>query len=180
MQRQSDKSFPRTKFSNGVMKGKLMGHEYTGLILNCAAAFRCKKGRKILLEDAKHLKKQAFFPNKKWVDDWLMNCETQLQWEQWLKKDSFLVEEVKRSGTKFREIMMSMNKVIGKREKEMGNETSNFHGAIHCHLDVLHFGPPSAASTAGDERRHKKDKGGAKRTQKRPKTFEKQSLESQD
>ena len=176
LQRQSDKSFPRTKFSNGVMKGKLMGHEYTGLVLNCAAAFRCKKGRKILLEDVKHLKKQTFFPNKKWVDDWLMLCETQLQMEAWLKKDSFSVEEVKRSGVKFREIM-SMNKVIGKREKGMGNKTFNFHGSIHCYLDILHFGPPKVVNTHGDERRHKKDKGDAKRTQKRPKTFEKQSLE---
>ena len=118
-----------------------------------------QEGKEILLEDAKHLKKQAFFPNKKWVDDWLMNCETQLQWEQWLKKDSFSVEEVKRSGTKFREIM-SMNKIIGKREKGMDNKTFNFHGAIHCYLDILHFGPPSVASTSGDERRHKKGKQG--------------------
>ena len=70
-----------------------------------------------------------------------------------------------------------MSKVIGKREKGMGNKMFNFHGAIHCYLDILHFGPPSVASTSGDERRHKKDKGDAKRTQKRPKTFEKQSLE---
>ena len=107
----------------------------------------------------------------------MMNCETQLQWEQWLKKDSFLVEEVKRSGTKFREIMSMNKKVVGKREKGMGNKTFNFHGAIHCYLDILHFGPPIVASTSGDERRHKKDKGDAKRTQKRPKSFEKQSLE---
>ena len=175
LQRQSDKSLPRTKFSNGVMKGKLMGHEHSGLILNCAAAFRSRRGRKVLLEPKHNRKKDEFFPDKKWVDDWLMLCETLLQMEAWLKKDVLLVDEVIRSKKTFREIM-SMNKVIGKRVKKMGNKTFNFHGTMHVPQDMLNFGPAKVAMTDGDEMRHKKDKGDAKRTQKRPKTFEIQAL----
>ena len=175
LQRQSDKEYPRTKFTNGVMKGKLMGHEHTGLILDLAAACRCTGGRKVLLEDSKHMKVQEFFPNKKWVDDWLMMLETQLETEQWLKKDAVSVEEVKRSGPKFREIM-SMNKVIGKREEGMGNKTFNFHGTQHMHEEILNFGTAEGLNTVSDEEHHKKDKKSAGKTQKRPKTFEIQSM----
>ena len=174
-QRQSDREYPRTKFTNGVMKGKLMGHEHTGLVLCLAGACRCTGGRKVLLEDAKHMKAQEFFPNKKWVDDWLMLLETQLETEQWLKRDAVSVDEVKRSGPKFREIM-SMTKVIGKRVEKMGNKTFNFHGTMHMPDEILNFGTAQVTNTDGDEMRHKKDKKSAGKTQKRPKTFEFQSL----
>ena len=176
MQRQSDKDYPRTKFTNGVMKGKLTGHEKTGMMLVLAAAFRCTKGRKLLLEDSKNMKKQEFFPNQRWLDDWLMLLETQLELEQWLKKDVLPVEQVKRMKTKMREIM-SMNKVIGKRDKGMGNKTFTFHGAVHYWEEILNFGVPDCYNTMGDEMRHKEDKKDAGRTQKRPKSFELQAMQ---
>ena len=175
LQRQSDKNYPRTKFTNGVMKGKLMGHEHTGLILVLAAACRSTKGRKCLLEDSKHMKVQEFFPNKKWLDDWLMLLETQLETEQWLKKEALPIEEAKRSGPKFQEIM-SMNKVIGKREEGMGNKTFNFHGTSHMWEELVNFGTADLFDTVSDEMHHKKDKISAGKTQKRPKTFELQSM----
>ena len=69
-----------------------------------------------------------------------------------------------------------MTKVVGKREKGMGNKTVNFHGWLHVPDDILNFGVPSNVDTQSDEMRHKRDKKSAKRTQKRPKTFEKQAL----
>ena len=104
-----------------------------------------------------------------------MMLETQLETEQWLKKDAVSVEEVKRSGPKFREIM-SMNKVIGKREEGMGNKTFNFHGTQHMHEEILNFGTAEGLNTVSDEEHHKKDKKSAGKTQKRPKTFEIQSM----
>ena len=175
MQRQSDKGYPRTKFTNGVMKGKLTGHEKSGMMLVLAAALRSTKGRKLLLEDSKNIKKQEFFPDEEFVDDWLMLVETQLEWEQWLKKDRLYVDEVKRSNNKVREIL-AMNKVVGKRTEGMGNKTFVFHGSTHYWQDILNFGVPESFNTMGDEMRHKTDKKDAQRTQKRPKTFELQAM----
>ena len=104
LQRQSNKEFPRTKFTNGVMKGKLMGHEHTGLMLILAATVRSTAGRNLLIGGAKGTTTQAaFFPHPTWVSDWLLLLETQLQLEQWLKKDTVSVEEVKRMRKKAKE-----------------------------------------------------------------------------
>jgi hypothetical protein len=43
-QRQSDRGLPRTMFSKGVNKGKLMGHEMTGLLLVLVCMLRSTSG----------------------------------------------------------------------------------------------------------------------------------------
>ena len=53
----------------------------------------------------------------------------------------------------------------------------NFHAILHAPDDILNFGVPTNVNTRSDEMHHKKDKKSAKRTQKRPKTFDIQSLQ---
>ena len=174
-QRQSDKALPRTKFTNGVMKGKLMAHEHTGLMLNLAATIRSAQGRKILTTGCNTTKQGDFFPDAKWVNDWLLLLETQLQLEQWLRQDCLKVDEVERLKVKAREYM-DLSKTVGKREQGMGCKTMNFHGILHVHDDILNFGVPKNVDTASNEMHHKRDKKSASRTQKRPKSFELQAL----
>ena len=175
-QRQSDKQFPRTKFSKGVMKGKSMAHKMTGVILVLVAAMRSTKGCAPLLNPANTKKQIDFFPNKKWVYDWILLLETQLQFEAWLNSPSLTVEEVKRAKVKVREVM-NLTKQVGKQTKGMGFSTMNFHAILHAPDDILNFGVPTNVNARSDEMHHKKDKKSAKRTQKRPKTFDIQSLQ---
>ena len=176
-QRQSNKNeFPRTKFTRGVMKGKLMAHEFSGIMLVLAASLRSSKGRKAILEpDSKTKAQMEFFPNAGWVYDWIMLLETQLQFLSWLQLPSMLVTDVKRMDKKVRELM-EMTKQVGKRKKGMAFKTMNFHGIKHVPDDILNFGVPSNVDTKSDEMHHKDDKKSAKRTQKRPKTFDIQAL----
>jgi hypothetical protein len=59
-QRQSDCEFPRTRFSKGIKKGELMGHEMTGLMLVLLATLRSTKGKEMLLHVSKGKQKEVF------------------------------------------------------------------------------------------------------------------------
>ena len=61
-QRQSQKGYPRTKFSKGVQKGVLMAHEMSGAMLVLAATLRSKQGRDAILSD-----NNPNFPNEQCV-----------------------------------------------------------------------------------------------------------------
>jgi hypothetical protein len=170
-QRQSDKDYPRTKFSRGVQKGIMMGHEYTGVQLVMVAMLRSAKGRNVLMDPRIKSRKEGFFPDLKWVSDWILLLETQLMFEQWLKKPTMSVTVVKRLRTKVRELM-ELTKTVGKRTKGMGFNIMNFHSIKHACYDILVNGVPSNVNTMSNEMHHKADKKSAKRTQKRPKTYD--------
>ena len=168
-QRQSDKRYPRTKFKSGIRSSYLQGHHFTGVILILATAVRTTKGRNILQNLARG-EQLTFFPKKTWVQDWLLLLETQLEFEQWLKLPSMSVQTVDHLRTKVREFM-ALTKRVGKREKGMGFNTMNFHGILHVPDDIMYYGVPSNVNTMSNERQHKPDKKSARRTQRRPKSF---------
>ena len=168
-QRQSDKRYPRTKFREGIRSGYLQGHHFSGVILLLATAIRTTRGQNAL----KNLARGAqlnFFPDEQWIQDWLLLLETQLEFEQWLKKPTMSVNTVIRLRTKVREFM-ELTKTVGKRSKGMGFNTMNFHGILHVPNDILCFGPPHTVNTMSNESHHKPDKKSARRTQRRPKNF---------
>ncbi len=173
-QRQSDRAYPRTKFTKGVQKGTLMAHEMTGLMLVLVATLRSFTGRSAIL-DANN----DNFSNQDAISAWIMLLEVQLQFEAWLKKPEMEVDIVFRLKTKVRELML-MIKLIGKRTKGMGYKTNNFHSTKHVPDDILMFGPPHCVNTKSNEMHHKPDKKSAKSTQKRPKTFDLQCAERVD
>ena len=174
-QRQSDRAYPRTKFTKGIQKGTLMAHEMTGLILVLVAAIRSYEGRKVLMNEGRGENALNFADNDR-ITSWIMLLETQLQFESWLKKESMSVSVVIRLRTKVRELMQ-LTKAVGKRTTGMAFKTNNFHATKHVPDDILMFGPPHCVNSRSNEMHHKKDKKSAKLTQKRPKTFDLQCAE---
>ena len=171
-QRQSDREKPRTMFTKGVMAGKLMGHEMSGMMLVLAATLRSSRGRNLILTTARGQQKQ-FFANHKFIRDWSMLIETQLQFETWLMMPEMQVESVKHAVTKVKEVM-GLTKLVGKRDSGAGFNTMNFHATEHVPGDILSFGVPQVVKTFRNESAHKADKKSAKRTQKRPEKFDMQ------
>lgn len=168
--RQSDRDLPRTNFSKGIIKGKLMAGEMSGLILVLCTVLRCTKGRKLLLTESRGVQRE-FLGNLAKVKDWIMLLETMLQMEAWLKQPQIPVNEIQRFEVKVRELM-NLEKQIGKRDTGMGFKTFNFHAAVHLADDMLNFGVPSNVNTDSNESHHKPDKTAAIRTQRRPETFD--------
>lgn len=161
---QSERDMPKTKFKNGIRRGKIMGKEYTGILLCMAAVLRSKAGRDIL-------SKKKAFANEKFVADWIMLVETLLQWEAWLKSDRMKKNHVEASERKHRYIMYLIKKV-GARTKGMGLKIVKFHALMHITADILANGVPMVADTGADESGHKPTKTAAKLTQKREETFD--------
>ena len=172
-QRQSDKTFPRCNFTNTIMKGILMAHEMTGVILVLLVAMRSTKGRKIMVECARSTKQKNHF---RFIDDWIMLLELQLQMISWLKSPKMKVSDVLCFRSKCREYMQ-LYKLVGNRIKGMKFKTMNFHGVLHVADDILNFGVPNNVDTKSDEHHHRDDKKATKRTQHRPESFDIQSLD---
>jgi hypothetical protein len=113
LQRQSNRVYPRTKFTKGVQKGTLMAHEMTGMMLVLVATLRSTEGRKAILEA-----KCENFPDETSILAWIMMLELQLQFESFLKLRTMSVGTVIRLRTKIRELM-ALTKSIGRRKKGM-------------------------------------------------------------
>ena len=169
--RQSDRNLPKTKFANGLQKGKLMAKEYSGVLLILAAILRSTHGRELLIA-----KNSSTFAQDNGVDDWLMLVETLLMWEAWLKSDKMERKHVRRSRKKHLYIMYMIRR-IGDRKKGMGFKTVKYHAIMHMTQDIINFGVPMNYDTGADESGHKPAKTAAKLTQKRKDTFDKQVSE---
>jgi hypothetical protein len=91
-QRQSQCSMPKTKFSNGIIQGKLMAKEYEGILLLIATILRSTKGSNLLKD-----RKGTTFSTEDGINDWVPLVATLLMWVQWLKSDEMPKKLVKRS-----------------------------------------------------------------------------------
>lgn len=118
---QSDRDLPKTNFSNGIRKGKLMAKEYRGVLLIMAAVLRSTEGRSLLM-------KRRRFGNDNGLRDWTILVEMLLEWEAYLCQPRLLKKDVKRLGTKHRYLMYVMRNVA-KRDKGMGLKVSHWVGA---------------------------------------------------
>ena len=158
-QRQSDRAYPRTKFTKGVQKETLMAHKMMGLMLVLVATLRSSAGQKAILESNNKVMDEAA------ISAWILLLETLLQFESWLKSAEMSVQVVIRLRTKVRELM-TLIKVIGRREKGMKHKTNNFHSTKHVPDDTLMFGPPHCVNTKSNEMHHKPDKNRPKARKK--------------
>jgi len=177
-QRQSDKSFPRTMFKEGIRSAYLQGHEFTGVMLVLATALRTTKGRQDLLKERRG-KQKHFFHNKKFINDWIMMLETQIELEQFLKLRTMDVPMVQNLQEKAKDYMQ-LTKTVGKRQSGQGFNTMNFHAFLHVPDDILNFGPSRVVNVMCNESHHIPDKKSAKRTQRRPKTFDMQTAKQME
>ena len=125
-QHQSDRDLPKMNFGKGIFQGKIMGKEYSGVLLVVAVILRSTLGRKLL-------KKVQNFKEDVLIDDWSLLVETMLQWEAFLKLDEMEKNHVKRLEHKNRYLMFLIKKVL-KRTKGLGLDTMKFHQILHLHL----------------------------------------------
>ena len=158
--RQSDRNKPRTKFGNGIMKGKLMAKEFAGVLLVMAAILRCEAGQKILWSARKKNFKQPWQ-----IKDWILLVETLLQWEAYLTLARMEKKHVRCLPKKHRFLMFLLKKV-GNRVKGMGFKVMKFHAILHLAYDILMFAVPMNVDTGSNESHHKTTKVAAKLTQK--------------
>lgn len=171
--RSSDRDKPRTKFGNGIFKGKLMAKEFTGVLLVMSALFRSKAGQDLLL------RKKTHFPDIDHIKDWSLLVETLLEWEQWLKLDEMSRSHVQRFKTK-RKFIQHLIVRIGKRAEGMGFKVMKFHAMVHLAFDIIAYGVPMVVDTGSNESHHKTTKVAARLTQKEIKSFEKQTCDRLD
>ena len=164
LSRQSDRDKPKTKFSNGIRKGKLMAKEYTGILLCMLMVLRSEKGKSLVRRMRK------FFGEDR-LDDWILLIETLLEWEEWMKSPQLLKKHVRAARQKHRYVMYLIKKVAN-RTAGMGLKLTKFHCIVHIADDILNFGVPMEVDTGSNESGHKPTKTAAKLTQKNKKTFE--------
>jgi len=172
--RQSDRDKPRMKFGKGILKGKLMAKECTGVLLVMAAVLRCQAGQDLLNTARKKNFKQAWQ-----IRDWTLLVETLLQWEAYLNLAQMEKSHVQCLKKKHRFIMFLIKKV-GHRTAGMGWKVMKFHAILHLAYDILMFGVPMTVDTGSNESHHKMTKVAAKLTQKDIKSFEKQTSNRMD
>lgn len=172
--RQSDRKKPRTKFGKGILKGKLMAKEYTGVLLLIVVILRSAKGRDILQTAYKRN-----FREDDIILDWILLVETMLQWEAYLCQPQMEKAHVRRLKRKHKFVMFLLKKV-GNRTTGMGFKVMKFHAILHLAYDIMMFGVPMVVDTGSNESHHKTTKVAAKLTQKDIKTFEQQTSNRKD
>ena len=170
LERQSDRTLPRTKFAEGIRGGKMQAHEMTGVILLLTLSLRSRAGRNLLLNKAWGRQKE-FFNNEDQIRNWIRMLETHLMFEQWLRKEEHEVHLLERAKTKVKE-MMCLTKHVGQRSKGMEYKTENFHTTVHMPQLALELCAPIHWNTECNESHHKPDKKTAHRTSRHLETFD--------
>ena len=165
--KQSDRDLPKTNFTKGIKEGKIMGKEFSGVMLLIAAILQTAQGRQFL-------KKKPLFRKLGLINDWILMVETLIQWEAFLKSDRMESKHVKRLREKHRYLMFLFKRICN-RVKGMGLKTMKFHGILHLFQDIMNFGVPMNVDTGSVESHHKKTKVAAKMTQRNIAVFEEQT-----
>ena len=158
--RQSERDFPSTSFSKGIFEGKIMGKEFSGVLLLIAAILQMAKGRELLTAVRKGNFKHFFQ-----VQDWTLLVEMLLEWEEFLKLDRMELKHVNRLGRKH-EFIMYLIKKITRRSQGMGLQIMKYHGILHIADDIVAHGVPSVVDTGANESHHKITKRAAILTQR--------------
>ena len=117
--RQSDRSLPKTNFSKGIQKGKLMAKEYRGVLLIMAAVVRSTSGRKLLETKRK-------MGGEHGVTDWMTLIEALLEWEAFLNLKKMKKSDVKKLKKKM-VCLMCLLRNVAKRCTGMGLKLMKFH-----------------------------------------------------
>jgi hypothetical protein len=167
--RQSDRDLPRTQFGQGIIKGKLMGKEMTGVLLLMAAVMQTSKGKQLLRSS-----KGSQFKSDVVYNDWVLLLETLLQWEIFMRQEEIHRKHAKRLEKKHRYLLFIIKKVI-KRTTGMGTNLVKFHAILHLCADMLMYGVPLNVDTSDNEEHWKPTKVAAKLTQKDLRSFVKQT-----
>ena len=166
--RQSDRNLPKTNFTQGLTRGKLMGKEMEGVLLLLLSCLQTKAGQEVLSRGKSNkLKDDAVF------EDWVMLLEALLTWELFLCEPEMDVRVVKRLKTKHQHLMYLCKKVMD-RTTGRGMKLVKFHTILHLADDMMMFGVCANVDTKDCESHHKPTKASALRTQRDINKFEEQ------
>ena len=165
LEHQSDRDFPKCRFSEGIRGGKLTASEFTGVLVCMLLVVKSGKGQELLRHRSPFWRQEAI------MQDWIMLLETLLQWEAWLKSPTMRKYHLQFAKEKHRYIMYLIRK-IARRTKGMGLKKVKFHAITHLCEDIENFGVPMEADTGANEQHHKASKLAAKLTQKKKDQFD--------
>jgi len=168
---QSDRDMPLTMFYKGIFQGKIMGKEYTGVMLVALVVLLSSQGQA-------HLKKHQAFKGAH-LQDWIMMLETLLHWEAFMKLDAMPMALVHRLEKKHRYLLYLMKKVLN-RTVGMGMNCMKFHAILHLYPSMMADGVPNVVDSGSNEMHHKETKYHSKLTQKVEEKFEKQTAQRED
>ena len=102
---------PKTKFAQGIVRGKLMANEYPGILLCMAAALVNSGMRDQLLRKGNFRNKH----NNHVIKDWQLLLETLVQWEHWLRSDKISKQHWKRLEQKHQSVQVPCHHAHGTR-----------------------------------------------------------------
>ena len=164
--RQSDRRFPRTRFSNTLSTKMKEGNQYAGMILLQMLAMLSSEGRTILIQRGG--KTQAV------IDRRIYTLELLLGMEEFLKHSATkkTMKNLKKMVVHF---MNNINENLPRSAGE-GQKLIKNHMFFHLPECVELFGPPSGWDSSPSESNHKIDvKAPALRTQHNPSTLDNQT-----
>jgi len=164
---QSDRDMPKTKFSGGIRRGKLMAKEHVGIILVLLITIKSPRGQEIM----KH--RNTHFQNPQIINNWIMLLETSLQQNEWLQNAEMPHKDAECCPQKFQTILHLMKRISG-RTRGMGLKTTKFHCILHMPKDMMAYGIPMGVDAQHNEMHHKPSKKAATLTQKDKSKFEEQ------
>ena len=167
---QSDRSFNRSFFSNGITaEAKKNAHEERCVLLLCLVLFCSRTG-------------ETFFDttmDNARLSSHIILMEMLLLFENFLRLPDMDTKQVKLLD-KFVPIMLSWFKEMVDRKTGVGMNFIKFHLPLHICQDILRFGPSYSSDSSCCEKNHKSTKAAARQTQKNSETFDVQTARSDD
>jgi len=182
LSRQSDRDFPRTKFSSTYILNTAMkeGNHYAGILLSILLSLLSRHGKKLCKQHASDLCADDFLVMKGQLE----TIELLLMMEEFLKKGVIKVRQI----PKFRSVVDKFINLLNKNSRRHDDAATGYgtrliknHLYFHLHEHMEFFGPISGWDSSPAESHHKTQlKAPAKTTQLRSATIIKQTANRQD
>lgn len=170
--RQSDRDFPRTKYTTPILTPtKKEGNDYAGILLCLIISMVSGKGRRELENEA-HLRTES-------IDAHIRTLELIVGMEEFLKHGYIKKKELESVQKMVIHYLNEIN-LNCQRSAGMGTRTIKNHLYFHLHDYIRMWGPPAGWDSAPSESHHKTEiKAPSKNTQRNASTFIQQTADRQ-
>ena len=162
--RQSDRDFPRTKFTSNILQAtKKEGSDYAGILLSLIVTLSSDEGKDILTS-------KAAITNDK-IEKLIYTLELVLGMEEFLKHGRIRQDEIPKLKKMIDHFLTEINANL-QRNKGMGTNLIKNHLYFHVPLYIKLWGPPAGWDSAPSESNHKTEiKAPSTNTQRNASTF---------
>ena len=163
LSRQSDRDFPRTKFTSHILTTtKKEGSDYAGILLCLIIAMASSNGRKQLMDSGLSAAS---------IDSIVATFELIIAMEEFLKHGQITKGELENFPKMAVHYINQINKNC-KRKDGSGTCTIKNHLYLHIHKYIQMWGPPTGWDSAASESHHKTEiKAPSRNTQRNASTF---------